>query len=568
MDFLNKAFAQITDLFRSMTPAARITSALLLGVIVLSVGYLFNRQTSGPNDYLMNGQPIEARQLPAVEAAFAKAGLNDYKFEGLRVRVPQGQKNKYMAALADGNALPKSFGTIMENSLSQTGPFTNSKTQKQLYRIAKQQELSQIIQMMDGIAFAAVMYDVAEKRGLGKRGDTITASVNVQPSGNRPLSDEKVDALRNLVASAIAGLDADDVSIQDLSTGISHTVGKDEGGLGRPKDDPYASRKRYYERDWSSRVHETLKYVPGVVVVANVELNPHLRNRQQETSLKPTEQVALKRTEVIETNTTQGGGPAGRVGVAAQGGAGGPAGGAAKVGVASTGRRTESETSKLDETSDVGRTVQDIETAGLTPKRVKVAVGVPSTYIDKIWRKKNPVKEGESPVEPTDVQLGQVRDEVVEKLNRHVKSLIPQERDAQDTRLDVTVTVFDDVAQKVVIEEPDTADHAMLWFGQNWSKMGLGFLAFVSLLTLRSMVKSAPAAERVDQPRAPEEGDVLPFAPQGGADFTVGDEEEMEVRVKRKFKTGPSLRDELGDMVREDPDTAAAILKTWIANAG
>ena len=47
MDFLNKAYAQIADLFRTMTPGARITAGLLLVVVVVSLGYLFNSQITG-----------------------------------------------------------------------------------------------------------------------------------------------------------------------------------------------------------------------------------------------------------------------------------------------------------------------------------------------------------------------------------------------------------------------------------------------------------------------------------------------------------------------------------------
>ena len=49
MDFVNKAFAQASDLFRSMTPAARITTGLLLAAVVISVGYLFNHQNAAPD---------------------------------------------------------------------------------------------------------------------------------------------------------------------------------------------------------------------------------------------------------------------------------------------------------------------------------------------------------------------------------------------------------------------------------------------------------------------------------------------------------------------------------------
>ncbi len=44
MDFLNKALAQFSDLFRSMTPGGRITAGLLLVVAVVSVGYLFQHR--------------------------------------------------------------------------------------------------------------------------------------------------------------------------------------------------------------------------------------------------------------------------------------------------------------------------------------------------------------------------------------------------------------------------------------------------------------------------------------------------------------------------------------------
>src|ERR1051325_4955771 len=108
MDFLNRAIAQITDLFRSMTPGARITAGLLLTVVVVSLAYLFNHQTSSPDAFLMGGESIATSQLPAVEAAFGKAKLSGYEIDAShRIRVPAAQKAAYMAALVDGNAMPK-----------------------------------------------------------------------------------------------------------------------------------------------------------------------------------------------------------------------------------------------------------------------------------------------------------------------------------------------------------------------------------------------------------------------------------------------------------------------------
>ena len=110
MDFLNKAFAQFNDLFRSMTPGGRITAGLLLVVAVVSVGYLFQHQVSGGDDYLFGGKSMETPTLEKMEEAFGKAGLNSYTIEGGRVKVPHSQRAAYLAALADAKALPPNFG--------------------------------------------------------------------------------------------------------------------------------------------------------------------------------------------------------------------------------------------------------------------------------------------------------------------------------------------------------------------------------------------------------------------------------------------------------------------------
>ena len=82
MDFLNKAVAQLSELFRSMTPGARLTAGLLLVVVVVSLGYLFRYETSGADVYLMNGEPIQGGEMNEMVAAFGKAGLTDFEIQG------------------------------------------------------------------------------------------------------------------------------------------------------------------------------------------------------------------------------------------------------------------------------------------------------------------------------------------------------------------------------------------------------------------------------------------------------------------------------------------------------
>ena len=50
------------------------------------------------------------------------------------------------------------------------------------------------------------------------------------------------------------------------------------------------------------------------------------------------------------------------------------------------------------------------------------------------------------------------------------------------------------------------------------------------------------------------------------------EEEEVESstgpRLKRRTMGGPNLKDDLSEIVREDPDAAASILRNWLSSAG
>ncbi len=203
MDFLSRMMVQVRDLFASMTPAARITSALLLAVIVVSLGYLFQGYSSGSKEYLFNGEMMQAREANAIEAALAKARLKGWEREGGRILVPRGNKAEYLAAIADAGALPANFDKLLENSLD-LGPFVSEPTRKAREKAAREQQLSMIVRMMDGVEDAQVLYDIREARGFAPGGST--ATVSVQPASGQSLTPQRMKLIRSAVAGAIMGM--------------------------------------------------------------------------------------------------------------------------------------------------------------------------------------------------------------------------------------------------------------------------------------------------------------------------------------------------------------------------
>ena len=118
---------------------------------------------------------------------------------------------------------------------------------------AKQKELALIISRMKGIESATVQYDEEIKRGLTQQKQK-TAMVAVQTAGGT-LEEDQVKAIRNVVASAYAGLDRHNITITDMTSGLSYggAVGPD----GVPEDESlYATHKQRYERDWQRKIAE------------------------------------------------------------------------------------------------------------------------------------------------------------------------------------------------------------------------------------------------------------------------------------------------------------------------
>jgi flagellar M-ring protein FliF len=546
MDFLNQAMAQARELFGSMTVGARITAGLLLAVLVVSLAFLFNRQAGGADDYLMNGEAFSASELPAMQAAFAKAGLTDFEVVGGRIRIPSGKDAAYMGALADAGALPPSFNSYLEKALSSDSIFMSSEDKRTRLKVAKQNELALILRSMQGIENASVIYDVQKGTGLDRR-ETITATVSVKPLGNQPLAPSRVPAIRNLVAGAIAGLDPSGVTVADLN-GRTYPGGED--GLSGYLEDPYYARKSMYEKRLEAKIGDTLSYVPGVVVQVSAVLDKELRHIEKELSYdsKTVVSYSRERTTSDRTEGTSGGG---QPGLAAQGPSAGPAAVANTRTTSNNSEDIESETQNLVPTIE-----RQVEKKTLTPERVNVTVVVPSDYYEQVWNERNPAADGGEPPTPQTQDLDKIKATVTQESLNAVEALLPPLPAGENPFPQVTVTTFQSLT-KSPLAAPSPLVGVGDWLGENWSTLALCGLVLCGLMMLRSMVKSAPQAAPAAEP--PNLGIVAEDAENEG---------EGETRkLKRRLSRGPSLKDELAELVREDPDAAASILRNWISNA-
>jgi flagellar M-ring protein FliF len=453
--------------------------------------------------------------------------------------------------LAEAKALPPNFGSAIRSALDSNNIFEDRNKREQRLKFAIQEELALIIRCFAGVENATVIYDTEQKGGLGREKVT-TASVSVKPAGSVELDETKVSGIRHLVAGAIAGLKAESVTVADLNTG---RVFRDEGET--PEDGLYLRVRRAHEKDLRQKVLNALSYIPNVSVEPTVVLDRERLVRSKKIQHEP-KTVPWRVSEQSSTHSRDSTAPAGRPGYASQ-----QPNAPATLAAARGGGKEDNEETKTETVNLVSGEQVEKETVGLTPKRVSVTVGIPASYFVKVWQERN-AEPGKEP-KPDKTAVDTLRQEESTKIQKHVAALLPPVEGVSDPAELVTVTTFQDI-KAAEIPAISTADKALAWIERYWSTLGILGVAAFGLVMLRSLLRSAPSGgAAVSLPVAPR------LAPATAATAAQGPQGEQRPaaeatpnRLRRHQAAGKSLRDELSEMVQEDPDTAANILKAWI----
>jgi flagellar M-ring protein FliF len=547
MDFVNKAYAQLADVFKSLTPGSRIAVGLLLAAVVLALLYLVQFQVTGGGEYLLGGRPFYGDELTRAEAAFAKAGLSGSQIaDGNRIRIPRGQKERYLAALAESSALPADFYKYFDEAAASDNPFSSTRSLEMRRWNAKQKELALIISRMRGITSATVQYDETASRGSLRGQPQKTAMVAVQTTSGE-LDEDQIRAIRNIIVGSYAGLDRNHISINDITSGRTYS-GADDALT--PQESLYSAYKKEFERDWKQKIQDQLSWIPGVIVNVNVEFSPEAEGTIQQAMPEP-KTAAVSSGEYRNDSTT----PTRKNGhMAAE---------ATEV----NGNRSLALTPAAPETplSEVrpgvehlpGHAVNREFKPPLVPTLVAAAIQFPSSHVVKTWHKSHSTAAGRSLNEPDPVELEKIRGDIQTKVEQIVRSLLPPAPQAADRIPRVTVTAYDDL-QGEALPAPSLASQARHWLAENWRSLAMVGVGALCLLVLWSMVRSTAAA-----PSALVADTVQ--IPRLRADETSA---ERERTLRRSLGTSEAnLKQELQELVEEDPDAAAAILRNWIGDA-
>jgi len=280
---------QLRTVWDALDASRRIMAiAAALGVFLAVLGLA--RMASAPSMSLLYAG-LEGAQAGQVIQALDQRGLN-FEVRGDAIYVPSTARDETRMALA-AQGLPANSASGYELLDGLTGFGTTSQMFDAAYWRAKEGELARTIVASAHVRAARV--HIAHGAGQPfRRERSLSASVTVTPAG-AALPAHQAQALRYLVASAVAGLAPEDVAVIDSTTGLIATDSATGAGAA---GDRAAEMRRNVERLLEAHVG-----AGRAVVEVNVETVTD-RETIVERRIDPDSRIALSTDSEERTATS------------------------------------------------------------------------------------------------------------------------------------------------------------------------------------------------------------------------------------------------------------------------
>ena len=546
MNLFKKTSEQMQEAFSAMPMHSRVISVMLVAAIAIGLGFLVRGGTTSNTEYLFGGRTLDTQELEAVELAFSGAKLNDWDREGRRIKIPRESRSEYLAALQKSSALPMSLQTSVQSALDNMSVFESNDLRLAREMHAKEIDLGKKISGFPDIHQAFVEYDRGERYGLGKSRPQ-SASVVVHPEGTNSLPRYRINQIKDLIRASYAGMDAEDVSVIDTNSTNSY-AGTDE-------EDPILRKQNEVEMRIEQKVRSLMAGYPARIAVT-AEIDPNMQTRTTSIKFDPEPTNLRTSSRKIESTTNQQNNR-GTPGAGPNGTANRP------VNLADT---TEINRTKEDERESMGvagQSYQDSTTAPLQVKKVRVSVALPDSYYKTLFQHEfletNPDKTVDDVPTMDKTALTRLQDETELNIQTAISPLLPSVDAGADPLPLVSVTSYADLPQDEVVS-PETAKIALTWLADSWQTLLLVFMGLMALMVARSAAKGGSF-----------DGPPSEFQEGFGLELPVPSEEEGEDGEEQQEGqmtiTGGTLVSELTELVENNPEVAANVIRGWVAEA-
>ena len=248
--------------------AATRVGLILVGLIVVgALGYLTTaEQTPGSvaATPLYEGRRLSSDDLMAITAALEDESILCWPdFPSRRVFVRTDRKAAALAAIDKHKAAPKTLADLIRND-EPDSPFLTVAERERREQHKLEQILKRQIELLDAPITSAQVTIIREKaRGTLNPRSIVHATVYLQVEGGRKLGHKAVDGIETFLVGALPDLKTDAITVTD-QTGHKYMVAGDA-----PLKEQV--RKHSQEEEWSDKIADGLRHIPGVRVSVTLE---------------------------------------------------------------------------------------------------------------------------------------------------------------------------------------------------------------------------------------------------------------------------------------------------------
>lgn len=544
MEFLKRNLTQIQAQLGGMSFATRWLIGSLVVILILVGAMLVwwgGAADMVPIDGVASGSPGE------VVAALKNDGI-DAQLVGGKVVVPVNQRHEAVGALSRSGHLDPNAHVAFDRLMADDGGgWMLSSTEKdRKYLMAKGQFLSAVIGSFPNVDTASVILDKPEANGFGVSHIDPSASVMITMRTGSKVSRKMADTLIHMVASAVAGLSEQHVTVSDTINSQSFAAADPDAIDSMANLEATLSSERLHKQ----KIEEVLRSWDGVMVAVKIVTSHVLREELQETAYeKP--QISLSETEErVSKNVVDAGEPGVRPNV------GSSIDGAGGSGTETTENRT---TEQFSAPLPTRKSLQRI--AGNEIRKINVSVVVPRSYYVRVFKAQNP--EGEAPAD-SDLQA------IIASEEKKITDLVTPQIVSSDKEMkpgEISVVMAYDQAY---LEPAVAGVGGGLGAVMSSETTQTGLLAGLAVMSLGLMFYMVRRATRKDElPTIEELAGVPPTLPAD--DDLMGEVDQMDsglagVELDEDELRARQIADQISDLVRANPEEAGGLLTKWVTD--
>ncbi len=213
-------YRRVWTAWQTLSRAGKVAAVVCLSVIVAIAIWHWHQAQQIVLVPLLEGNEVTAVEAQRMRMAFAKANLSDFTTRDQVILVPQHRWAAYSQALLEHDAVPDKLR--IGAPPAPTINILATKRQQELLELhQRKQNLRDLIIRLPFVESVLVDLDVIETTSPYQPRQ-YSCIISIQPPAGQVLHDDEVDSIRRIVLGAVAGAAPDRIYVTDLNCGLTH----------------------------------------------------------------------------------------------------------------------------------------------------------------------------------------------------------------------------------------------------------------------------------------------------------------------------------------------------------